>query len=338
MMTEDTSTPTIYLLHGNDDYSMNEFISAEKKKVGDDSILTMNLTVLDEKRLDLDNLLLITSATPFFSAQRRLVIIHNPTLKIKTKEQQKKFIEQLDSIPTTTELVLVENRILGEKKNRDKNKWLLDYAFKSGGRIVINFFMLPKGMDLVRWIMTKAKEKGGTITHKAAYYLAELVDGNPNIAEQEIYKLLDYVEYERPIEIDDVELLTADVNQGDIFKFVDLLGSHNQRAAFDFLERLLEYQDETLLFGMVIRQFRLLLLAKELFDKGVGKQEITRKIKTHPYVVDKLQAQLKYFSMQSLEQIYHHLLDIDESVKMSESTIPLALESLVIVLSDPNHN
>jgi len=329
--------PTIHLLHGDDDYSMNEFISDKKTKVGDASSLTMNMTVLDEKSLDIDNLLSITSAMPFL-AKRRLVIIHNPTLKIKNKEQKIKFIEQLDSIPTTTELVLVENRVLGVKNDYEKNKWLLDYAKKSEERVSIKLYMLLKGMDLVNWIIKKTKEKGGAITHKAAYYLAELVDGNPRIAEQEVNKLLDHVEYERAIEIDDVELLTADVNQGNIFKFVELIGSRNQQAAINMLERLLEYQDETLLFGMVIRQFRLLLLAKELIDQGVGKQEIARKLETRDFVVDKLRNQSKYFSMQSLKHIYHHLLDIDESVKMGEITIPLALESLVVVLSDPNLN
>jgi len=97
-----------------------------------------------------------------------------------------------------------------------------------------------------------AREEGGAISPRAAYYLGELIEGDTRLATQEIKKLLAFADYKRPIDVEDVELLTADVNQGDIFKFVDLLGSRNRRAAIGMLERLLERQDNLLLFGMVI--------------------------------------------------------------------------------------
>jgi DNA polymerase-3 subunit delta len=128
---------------------------------------------------------------------------------------------------------------------------------------------------------------------------------------------------------EDVEELTVSAIQGDIFVLVDALGNQDGRRAMGMLQRVLEAQDPLSVFGMVVRQFRLLLLAREVLDAGGSERDVARLVKIHPYVAGKVTAQGRHFSIQTLEVVYHRLLDIDEAVKTGRMDGGLALDTLV---------
>jgi DNA polymerase-3 subunit delta len=156
-----------------------------------------------------------------------------------------------------------------------------------------------------------------------------MVDNDPRLADKEIEKLLAYVNYKRPIEFDDVQALTVDSGQGDIFALVDALSKREARRAMEMLQRLLEYGDYYAIFGMIARQFRLLILAREVIDQGGQKGDIQRELRQHPYVAEKLLGQARFFALPELERVYHRLVEMDEAVKTSQVPDRLALELFV---------
>ncbi len=165
--------------------------------------------------------------------------------------------------------------------------------------------------------------------------LATLVDSDPRLAYQETQKLLAYVNYSRTVEADDVQMLTADVGQGDVFVLVEALGNRDGRKALGMLQRLLEYQDYFSIFGMVVRQFRQLILTRDILDSGGGKDEIVRGLKLfpNPWLAERLIIQARRFTAHDLVRIYHRLLEVDEAVKTSQMTGDLALVTLVASLT-----
>ena len=86
------------------------------------------------------------------------------------------------------------------------------------------------------------------------------------------------------------------------------------------------------LWGMVIRQFGLLLLARELLDGNASSGEVQRALGLHEFVAQKVTNQARKFSMPALESIYHKLLEIDEDAKTSRVPLDLALDTLVVGL------
>ena len=84
---------------------------------------------------------------------------------------------------------------------------------------------------------------------------------------------------------------------------------------------------------MVVRQFRLLIQAREILDGRGNKDDVARALHVHPFVAEKTTGQAGRFSMESLEYIYHKLLGIDEGVKTGQVTLDLALDTLVIELA-----
>jgi DNA polymerase-3 subunit delta len=326
--------PIIYLLNGEDEFSIARFIDELERRLGDPATASMNTTRLDGNSFNPDHLPSVTNALPFL-ASRRLVILTHPTARLNTPASQKSFTDQLENIPSSTALVLIEDRILTGDKEREKGKvhWLERWALEHKERVYMRSFRAPKGAEMVKRIQEGAKKTGGQITPEAAMLLASLVDNDPRLADQEIEKLLAYVNYQRPIEYDDVEAVTADTGQGDIFTLVDALGSRDGQKAMGMLQRLLEYQDYYSIFGMIVRQFRLLIQARESLDNGKQKAEIQRELRLHPYVAEKLLGQARRFALPELELVYHRLVELDEAVKTSQMPERLALETFVSAIT-----
>jgi DNA polymerase-3 subunit delta len=328
------SAPVVYLLHGEDEFAIAQCVSELEAKLGDASLVALNTTRLDGRTANLDELPSVTSAMPFL-AKRRLVILANPTARLSGLPAQQKFVAFLEKVPASTALVLVEYHLLTEERERKRGKihWLEQWADQAGDLVLKRAFPLPKGERLVRLIQDQAKAAGGQINSQAAALLANLVGDDPRLADQEVRKLLAYVNYSRAVAPDDVEALTADVWQGDIFKLVDALGNQDGRKAQGMLHRLLETQDAPSIFGMVIRQFRLLLLAREILDNGKRADDVMRELKLAPFVAEKITAQARHFTLPELEAVYHRLLEMDAAIKTSQVQGDLALDALVADLT-----
>jgi DNA polymerase-3 subunit delta len=327
-------TPVVYILHGDDEYAIAGFIASMETKMGDPSLAAMNTTRMEGSAYSLENLAATVCAMPFL-AERRLVILADPLGGMKSTAVREKFTSILEKVPPSTALVLViQHPLVSEQeKRRGVQHWLQKWASDQAGCAYEREFLLPRGEQMIRWIQTKAGELGGTFSHQAAAILAEYVQGEPRLAAQEIEKLLAYVNYQRPVEADDVQLLTPFTGEGDVFKMVDAIGSGDGSLALRMLHQLLEVDDPLRLLGMVVRQFRMLLLTRELLDAGSTESEIARQLKTYPFIARKLMGQVRSFSMVALENIYNSLLDVDEAIKTGRIPPEVALDTLVTSLT-----
>jgi DNA polymerase-3 subunit delta len=331
--------PTIYLFHGDDEYAISQAVDELERKLGDPATASLNTTRLDGRTYNLDQLPSIANALPFL-AERRLVILTHPLARLsdpKAKEAQGKCKEMLENVPSTTALALVEYRLLtseGDRK-RDKIHWLEKWALEHKDKVYLKAYPAPKGADMVKRIQAAARKAGGQITPAGAELLASLVDNDPRLADQEVEKLLAYVNYTRPVDLDDVQAITADTGEGDIFTLVDALGSQDGRKAMGMLQRLLEYQEYYAIFGMIVRQYRLLIETRELFEQGGQVGDIQRALHLHPYVADKLLGQARRIALPELERVYRRLLETDEAVKTSQMPERLALETFVAGVTMP---
>ena len=318
--------PVVYILYGEDEFAIAQAVASFEEKMGEETTAALNASRFDGRMLSLDELNSAANALPFLS-DRRLVLVTGVTARINTPSLQNRFKQILDGLPPTTRLILVEHKILKE------NHWLLKWAQGAGSRAFVRAFPAKKGGAMARWVQEQARAAGGQITPPAAALLASLVGEDARLAYQEVQKLLAYTNYRRPVDVEDVENLTAFVGEGDIFALVDALGNRDARRASGTLQRILEVQDVLPVFGMVVRQFRLLLLAREVLDAGGNEGDVTRELKIHPFVAGKVTAQTRHFKMGELERVYHHLLDLDEAMKTGKMAGDLALDTLVAELT-----
>jgi DNA polymerase-3 subunit delta len=337
MMAE--GTPVVYIFHGEHEHAIARTIAGLQSRLGDPSTAEMNTTWVNGRSPSfmgpLEN---ATRAMPFLS-DRRLVVLTDPLGSMKSPTERDKFIALLKNIPETTRLVIVVPRPLVDPRSRRKGKlhWLEKWAQEKEqqGKVYLREFHLPKGSEMTDWIHTQAQEAGGSFSPQAAAMLASLVGDDTRAAEQEIEKLLAYVNFDRVVEAEDVEKLTAYVAEASIFEMVDALGNQDGHKALRLLNQLLENDDPLRIFGMVARQFRLLFLTKELAGAGQRKDLIARQLGVPGFVAEKMMNQSRHFSQATLARIYHRLLEVDEAIKTGKIDGELALHTLVASLTAP---
>jgi len=257
-----------------------------------------------------------------------LVLLDNLSARYNKPEARKKFLEFIGKIPESTRLVMYESVEPKEAERHWLNKWAEKTKLAQ-----TQAFMLPRLKDMHGWVLNETKRQGGQMDQAAAAKLVEMVGVETRQAAQEISKLLAYVNWSRPVKLPDVEVVSIITAEPDIFAMVDALASGNGKSAQKLLHRLLENEDAFSVWGMVVRQFRLVLLAREVLDAHGGVNEVTGALGVHPFVAEKVTGQARRFSMTALEKIYHKLLEIDEAAKTSQVTLDLALETLVVELT-----
>lgn len=320
--------PNIFLLYGNDEFAIARKLKEFESEFGDPTTADMNTTRLEARTMSENDLNNAVNAMPFL-APKRLVLLSNPSGKYNNPATRKKFLEFAEKAPDSVKLVIHE---IIEPKGAEKH-WLVKWAEKNKTLVRTQTFFLPKQRDMPGWIINEAKKQGGQIEPPAAARLAEMVGVDTRQAGMELAKLLAYVNWDRPVRGSDVEAVCVVTSQQSVFDFVDALSQGNANVAQKLLHRLLENEDGFSLWGMVVRQFRLLIQAREILDGRGNKDDVARALGVHPYVAEKTTGQAGRFTMESLESIYHQLLNIDERVKTSQITLDLALDTLVMELA-----
>ncbi|HEU0293607.1 MAG TPA: DNA polymerase III subunit delta [Anaerolineales bacterium] len=320
--------PNLYFLFGNDEFAITRKLKDFDSDFTDPTSADMNTARLDARAMNENDLNTAVNSMPFL-AKRRLVLLANPSAKYNNQAARKKFLEFIEKAPDTTRLVMYE-----QVEARDLEKhWLVKWAEKNQKLIQPRAFMLPRLKDMTGWIINETKQQGGQIEPRAADMLKDMVGVDTRQAGMEITKLLAYVNWARQVNVQDVEAVCVVTSQQSVFDFVDALSNGNGKSAQHLLHRLLETEDPFTLWGMVVRQFRLLIQAREILDGRGSKEDVARALGVHPFVAEKTTGQAAHFSIESLEAIHHQLLRIDEGVKTSQVTLDLALDTLVAELT-----
>ena len=321
--------PTIYFLFGNDEFAITRKLKDFDSDFTDPTSADLNTARLDARSVNENDLNTAVNAMPFL-AKRRLVLLANPSAEYNNSSTRKKFLEFLEKAPETTRIVMYE---LVDPRDMEKH-WLVKWAAKNEKLIQTRAFMLPRLKDMTGWIVNETKQQGGQIEPGAADVLKDMVGVDTRQAGMEIAKLLAYVNWARQVKVEDVEAVCIVTSQQSVFDFVDALSNGNGRSAQHLLHRLLETEDPFTLWGMMVRQFRLLIQAREIIDGRGNKEAVARALGVHPFVAEKTTSQAAHFSVETLEAIYHRLLKIDEGVKTGQVTLDLAMDTLVVELTN----
>lgn len=323
---------TFYIFHGDDDLRIDEEVGAMVAKMKEQPNGDLNMAEFDGTSASVPEMLGAALAYPFL-ADKRLVVVKGMLSWITRKgagETGKNAVEALLSalpqLPEWTRLIFVERGKLS-----DSNKILKLAQTDPNG--YEKAFSTPK--DSTGWIVQRAKDLyGAKIEGAAASALASVTVGDLRRADNELLKLVSYVGTERPISEADVTLLTPYVAEANMFEMVDALAEGKGKVAVALVHRLLEQDADVFgLYGMIIRQFRLLLLAKEHLSSGGSPKEIASAIGVHPYVAEKLTKQTRSFTVEQLEKVYRTLHDYDFKMKTGQIEPLLALDLLIAGLA-----
>lgn len=330
------TSPNVILLYGNDEFAMKRRLGEFASMFSDPTSADMNTARLEARTMSEDDLNNAVNAMPFL-AKQRLVLLSNPSARYATPEAHKKFCAFLEKVPPTARLVITEHLDLkyrktkAEQEKEDDKHWLVKWVRKSG--LGLERHALPAQWQMNEWIVQQAKEQGGQMEPGAASKLAEMVGADPRQAAQEIAKLLTYVNWSRPVKMEDVQAVCIVTAEARLFDMLDALAGGNGRVASRLLHKLLEDEDAFALWPMIVRQFRLMLLAREIIDSHGTPREFADAQHIPDFSAQKTFEQARRYSMPALEKIYHRLLEIDLAAKTGGMPLATSMEMLVAELA-----
>jgi len=318
----------LHLLYGENELQREEALATIIQQTG----LTPDLRDLNTETLEAPvtaAVLRRACSTIPFLGDVRIVIARE--LLSQTKGPAAKEIDEiaayLPDLPPTTVLIFCESKALAAKNP------VLMQARKLDANI--QAFTVPNAKDLSRWIVERTKMHRGAIDFNAAALLGQNIGPNLRLLDQEIRKLMLYCGENKPITVEDVRVMAPYIQSADvIFAMVDAIGQRDPRNAALYLHRLLEVGEHPLgIFGMIVRQFRLLIQARWLADRQAGEADIAARLKLHQFVAQKARAQAQHFTPEQLRAAYQLLVDSDLAIKRGLLEAETALDLLIVQLT-----
>jgi len=336
-----------YLLHGNDEFTCREHL----KKLAQQGNFAYNQDTYSGGEVDLMTIAATCNTFPFLSDQRLVILEGLPKRKrgedtgetkqtsensTKTKKGKKGsktrtesragfekiLAEYIPQLPESTVLiVLVDEELTASSP-------LLKAAEECGKVIQCT---LPKGVAIENWINRRATSLGVKIATDATTILANFIGNQLRLLANELEKLATYVGPGSTITVEDVRLLSTQVQEARVFDLTDALARRNRTQALDILHDLLAGGEPPLkLISTITSQVRSLLLVKELADNGLRLSQIVSATGMAPFVAEKALRQIGRFSPAQLEGAYRELLSTDAALKRSRLTPDMALDLLVV--------
>jgi DNA polymerase-3 subunit delta len=328
----------LYILHGEDDFSITKSLEEIKRGAGDQALLAANTTVFNGQQLTPDQLRSVVETVPFL-AEKRLVIIEGllgrfeprvkPRRQKKTpspteaEKEYKSFTAYLTNVPESTFLVLIDGRI---KSNNPLFKEL-------SARAEVRSFPLLRDDRLHQWIKREVAEQAATISPEAVELLARLVGGNLWVMANEINKLALFASGRR-IEVEDIKAIVSSAQEANVFAMVDAILDFKAGVAERLLEQLLDRgASSAYLLAMLSRQVRLVVRTKELRRQRRPEVEIQSKLGlTSAFAWRKTLEQSQRYPLERLKEVYYRLLQTDLSIKTGKFDGGLALNLLIAEL------
>ncbi len=269
------------------------------------------------------------AASPFLSA-KRMVRVDGIFSTVTTKPDAEPWIAVLERVPESTILVLVD---ASSKEKVEKTElWKRVSAMKE-----VHNYPLPalSGSELQAWIMNRAKARGAVMVPAVVTALVDRVGNDSWRLETEIGKLAAYAG-DAPISEDMIRVLVSSEYREDIFALMDAMSA--DRASFA-LKKLHEERvagaDEFPLFGMLMRQIRLLLQVRSLCDESpnVGKQDVANALGLHPFVAQKVLGEARRRSFERMKEWHGLASDLDFAMKRGLAP-DVAVDRLVAAMLD----
>lgn len=326
------TTARAILIHGEDDVGIEEALNKLRGEMGTSPNADFNISEFDGQVTDVPEIIAAVSSYPFL-ADARMVIVRG-MLKWLTRKGAgesgkaglSRLADELPHLPAWARLVFVERETVPDSNSILK-------AMKELGHADIKLCAIPK--DLPRWLMNRAQKVYHTqLEESAARALALVVGTDLRGADNELCKLVDYVGDAGKITEADVEVMTSYLPEVTIWGAIKDIAEGRGKKALERIHQLLmdkKSNDPFGIMGMIIRQFRFLILTKEYLsapNDGTPLADILGVKSAGEYI-----SQSKAFSLNDLENIYKTLQEYDFKMKVGMIDPETALDILIIGLS-----
>lgn len=270
-----------------------------------------NVFRFDGEKDEAGKILEAIMSTPFLSPKRMIVVENLLSRKDDGLFENFKEIVEDKKIPQDNVVMVWQGGAIGKSKLAKDLELLLKKQEWNK-----EFTDLPKA-QLLTWIKTEVKNRGGSLSQVAANYLAEHAGHDMWLLNTLIDQLVSFAE-KKEIQLADVQLFLDEKVDDNIFNMVDAIVAGNRKTAFKLLEEQRRNGEEDMhLYLMILRQFRILIEMRDMYNRedNITSGILAKLLGLHPFVARKSLPLMKKYSLGKLKYIYQQLLEIDIKTK-----------------------
>jgi DNA polymerase-3 subunit delta len=293
----------LYFIYGEEEFLVDRAVQRLVDKLVSPDFRDFNFTLFYGKECRGEQIIENAMTLPMFAERRVILVKRAEELQAETLEL---LIPYLHS-PSPESCIVFQGAKIDQRR-----KFFLELKKTD---LLIEYKKM-KDEQLPGFIQREA-ERGGKRFEAAAAEMLVYYSGN-NLRElvSQIEKLSAYAGQRSAITVDDVRSMASDTKIDTAFELADALGNRNLDRAVRQMQTIARDADALFpLVGALARHFRQLTMIKELLDKRIPQDEISRRVKINPYFLKGMLQQANKFRMAEFRKILTLLHELDIGLK-----------------------
>jgi DNA polymerase-3 subunit delta len=295
----------LYYLYGDEPYLVERGARLLLERVVSPEFREFNLDIYYGADAKGEDIVAAAQTLPMFAARRVVLVRKSSALSAAALEILADYVQ--DPAPATCLI------FQGEKVDQRK-RFFLD--LKKNGSLV-EYKRLYEN-QLGAFIRNEAAAHGKRVEPAAAEMLAYLVGNNLQDLASQIEKAAAYTGEKTGITVADIRQIASDTKVASVFDLANALGERSLAKTLRSLHTMLRDGEAPLMIlNMVTRHFRQLRLVREMLEKRMSAQEISKAAGINPYFINGVVGQAKNFALADFRPVFERLYAVDLALKTS---------------------
>lgn len=293
----------LYFIYGEEEFLADRAVLRLVEKLVAPEFKDFNFTTYYGKECKAEQIIAEAMTLPMF-AKRRVILV---------KRAEELSAEQLELLISYIQSPAPESCIIFQGSKIDQRRRFF-LELKKADRLIE--YKKLKDEQLSVFVRREAEGCGKRFDPAAPDLLVYYCGNSLREIVSQIEKLATYVGPRALITVDDVKSIVSDTKIDTVFELANALGSRNIDRSIRQLQILLRDPDSPyMLVGALARHFRQLCMIRELLDKRVPQDEVSKRVKINPYFLKGMIAQAQKFSMAEYRKILTLLHETDMGLK-----------------------
>jgi len=303
----------VYLLYGEERYLVNHYADVLAAALGDPDNF--------DSASPVESIIMAAETLPFLSEKRLVRVRDSKLFTSGRKADSEAMAAYLPQLPDSTVLVFMESEV-------DRRGRLYKKAVELGGAVECE---TPSPQALNTWLGRIFRDNGKTIDQTAISLLIRYAAHNMTTLTQEAGKLSAYVGTRTAVTAEDIEAICSPTLQTRVFDLIAAMGNGRTADALAMYHNMLLMKEQPLMIlAMIIRQFRIMLMAKAANDKRMPKAQMAKELGLRSFVIDEALNQSRRFGIERLFNALSDCQDTDLKVKTGLINAEIGVELLIL--------
>lgn len=302
----------LYLIVGEDQELINFYLNKIMKEIGLDEEKKINY---DMNTSSISDILDEVSMISLFSSEK-VVIGYNFDIGKINDNDRDYLIRYLNNNNSNDRYIIL---IAGKVDGRSKDYKIFKDKFK-----IIDLLQVDNGKDIYKYVEDYIKDRGYKIDKYNLDYLVELLGNDINNINNEIDKILLYLNDDKVISREVIDKLVSDNIDNIMYEFTNaVLDRDYEKISKMYNDFKMENVGYDYLIGSLGNALRGALVIKILYNQGNSNNEIAKFIGKKEFYVKKMIERLYNYTVDDLCMMIDKLGIIDREYKSGKSNIDM---------------